>query len=252
MMPAATLAALDPSASPEAVADLPPLPPMEVDAANGLDHPPTADPSHSVRAFLSDWEMNDFLFLIAMENLRPVANLSSDQVAWFSIVPESWRVACVEPVRERFRTTSLRAAFLVVRCLLSVVFLCLALGFAWRSFRSPEAGHLFQMAFLTLAWFWLLLPTQNPWYCTWFLPFVAFSRNRAWLVLSGLALAYYLRFWLVFHFPSPGVLGTRYAGGQFFDYIVTWLEFGPWVLWLGWDGYRLLSGRGSRHFRSGQ
>ncbi|MFM9961619.1 MAG: hypothetical protein ACKV2Q_10375 [Planctomycetaceae bacterium] len=32
-------------------------------------------------------------------------------------------------------------------------------------------------------------------------------------------------------FASP-LLGTPYPGPQFFDYVVTWLEFAPWLIWL--------------------
>jgi hypothetical protein len=60
---------------------------------------------------------------------------------------------------------------------------------------------------------------------------VPFARSRAWLVLSGLAFVYYFRFWMTAQFPSP-LLGTSYPGPQFFDYVVTWLEFAPWLVWL--------------------
>ena len=89
-----------------------------------------------------------------------------------------------------------------------------------------------ESVFLTLAWFWLLLPTQNPWYWIWALPFVPFARNRAWLALGGLTLLYYLRFWLGYHWPNSPVWHTTYSGEVFFDYVVTWLEFAPWLVWL--------------------
>jgi hypothetical protein len=98
-----------------------------------------------------------------------------------------------------------------------------------------DAVDWLRAAFLTIAWFWLLLPTLNPWYWTWAMPLLPFARSRAWLALSGLVFVYYLRFWLTYHFAETPVLGTRYPGPWFFDYIVTWLEFGPWFLWLGRD-----------------
>jgi len=88
------------------------------------------------------------------------------------------------------------------------------------------------LAILGIAWFWLLSPTQNPWYWTWAMPLVMFARCRAWLLVSGLALTYYLRFWLDFHFVETEVLGTPYTGAPFFDFVVTWLEFGPWFVLL--------------------
>ncbi|MFM9961618.1 MAG: hypothetical protein ACKV2Q_10370 [Planctomycetaceae bacterium] len=51
-----------------------------------------------------------------------------------------------------------------------------------------------EATFLIIAWYWLLLPTQNPWYLTWCLPFLPFARGRAWFALSVLAFVYYLRF----------------------------------------------------------
>ncbi len=41
------------------------------------------DPSESLRAFLGRWEMNDILFLLVIENLRPSSGLPPEQVAWF-------------------------------------------------------------------------------------------------------------------------------------------------------------------------
>ena len=95
-----------------------------------------------------------------------------------------------------------------------------------------------RVATLTVAWFWLLQPTANPWYWTWALPLLPFARNRAWFALSGLAFLYYLRFWLTYHFPDTPVLGTRYTGPTFFDYVVTWLEFAPWFAWLALETRR--------------
>ena len=118
--------------------------------------------------------------------------------------------------------------------LLSLTFFGVAIGLAIRSVR-PSQSHshqrLLEAVFLTLAWFWLLLPTQNPWYLTWCLPFLPFARGRAWFALSGIAFVYYLRFWMTARFPSF-VLGTPYPGAQYFDFIMTWLEYAPWLMWL--------------------
>jgi hypothetical protein len=103
-------------------------------------------------------------------------------------------------------------------------------------FRAVPAGFpciFLEAAFLTLAWFWLLSPTQNPWYWIWALPLLPFARGRAWFAVSGLVFIYYLRFWLLYHWPAQGILGTRYNGPLFFDFVMTWIEFGPWLLWLG-------------------
>lgn len=222
---ATTTETLDPAQVMIPSPEVAPVPPPEVSAQ-------PRDPSQSLRAFLSRWEMNDFLFLLVMENLRPTAHLPKGEVAWFSVVPESWRTAPVEQLASWVPVPHERMPFLVTRGLTSLMFLIVALWFGGRAARSADAADWLQYSFLTVAWFWLLLPTQNPWYWTWALPLLPFARGRAWLVLSGLALTYYLRFWFAFHFRDSTVPGTRYPGPFFFDYVVTWLEFAPWFGWL--------------------
>ena len=207
--------------------DQPPLPPAEISTA-------PRDPSESLQAFLGHWEMNDFVFLLVIENLRPSSGLPPEQVAWFTMTPESWRASLVEFVVRHIGLSADRVPFVLTRLLLSLIFFGVAIGLAIRSVRpshSQSHQRLLEAVFLTLAWFWLLLPTQNPWYLTWCLPFLAFARGRAWFALSGLAFVYYLRFWIVARFSFP-VLGTLYPGAKFFDFVVTWLEYAPWLTWL--------------------
>ena len=205
------------------VDDSPPLPPPEVTAE-------PRDPSESLRAFLTQWEMNDFFFLLVIENLRPTSTLPPGEVAWFSIVPERWREWLLDRISSYLPVDRSRLPFLLTRASLMVVFMCLAVAWAWSAARATNDRWL-EVGFLTLAWFWLLLPTVNPWYLTWCLPFLPFTRNRAWLALPALAFVYYLRFWFTHQFPEP-LLGTRYPGAAFFDYVVTWIEFVPWLTWL--------------------
>jgi hypothetical protein len=201
---------------------LPPLPPEEIDLS-------PRDPSQSLRAFLSYWEMNDFLFLLVVENVRPEAHLPPDRRAWFSVLPESWRCELARGLNRALPVDVELAPFALARILTAAVFSVLALSFARRAARSSSVETFLQHAFLTIAWFWLLLPTGNPWYWTWAMPLLPFARSRAWLTLSGLVMLYYLRFWLVHHFASAPVLGTGYSGALFFDYVVTWVEYGPWL-----------------------
>ncbi len=216
--------------------DQPPLPPTEVSTA-------PRDPSESLRAFLGRWEMNDFLFLLVIENLRPSSGLPPEQIAWFTVTPESWRAALVATGAKQTGLSAERVPFVLTRFLLSLTFVGvavgLALGAAVGRFDAEGQRHerLLAATFLTLAWFWLLLPTQNPWYLTWCLPFLPFARSRAWFALSGLAFMYYLRFWITAQFPSS-LLGTPYPGPQFFDYVITWLEFAPWLVWLAMTSMR--------------
>ena len=205
--------------------DAPPVPPQEVSTA-------PRDPSQSLRAFLGEWEMNDFLFLIIVENLRPSIGLAPNEVAWFTITPEEARERLMARASAYLGTEPRQVPFLLTRLVTSTGFVVIAGVLAWRGARAEPGADWLNTAFLTVAWFWLLLPTQNPWYWTWALPFLPFARGRAWLAMSGLAFTYYFRFWLMRYFPDGSVAGTGYTGPMFFDYIVVWLEYGPWFVWL--------------------
>ena len=194
-----------------------------------MAHQGTADndPGEGVKTFLKRWEMNDFLFLMTVENVRPDEGREPHEKPWFTIVPDPWRRSLAE----------LAPPFLIARGITACVFLVIAIWIAERvgSDRGPiedQFARLGEGVFLTLAWFWLLAPTQNPWYWTWVLPFIMFARNPAWLWVSGIVFAYYLRFWLTDHYCTTAVLGSRYAGPAFFDFVVTWIEFLPWFVFL--------------------
>jgi hypothetical protein len=191
--------------------------------------------------------MNDFLFLIVIENLKPQDVVPAGQRAWFSWLPESYRAALVSAVRRYVEVGPWEAAFLLARGFTAIVFAVLAIGFAIRAAGAGQGRGELECAFLTVAWFWLLSPTQNPWYWTWALPLVVFARSRVWWLLSGLVLLYYLRFWFSYQFPDEPLLGTGYTGIPFFDLVVTWVEFGPWFGLLAADyaRRRLRAARGS-------
>ena len=125
-----------------------------------------------------------------------------------------------------------RAAFLLARAVTVTIFLAILIALVWRVRKSSDPADWLRVGFLILAWFWLLSPTQNPWYWTWALPLVMFAHSRAWLAVSGLVMVYYLRFWLTYHWPEQPVAGTAYCGAAFFDFVVTWFEYGPWLLCL--------------------
>lgn len=186
-------------------------------------------------AFTSQWQMNDFLFLLIAENLR---GERQGPTAWFVIVPEVWRESVVNFFAENTTLQRSQVPFLATRFFTSLIFVVLATCLAWRVMDSPSANHWLRVVFLTIAWFWLLQPTQNPWYWTWALPFVPFARSRAWLAVSGLVLIYYARFWFSYHASETPIAGTPYIGVTFFDYVLTWVEFGPWFLWLIWTSIR--------------
>lgn len=191
--------------------------------------PAATDPSLGLRTFLTRWEMNDFLFMIAMENLLPADVQRTGPRPWFSVVPQTPREALVGPLAEWFAGDRWQAAFCVVRVASLLATGVIAAWCVGRALRNPAVAVWLESAFLTLAWFWLLSPTPNPWYWTWLLPLLAFARSRVWLWMSGVVLLYYLRFWLIYQFPDTPVAGTPYSGAAFFDFVVTWCEFGPWL-----------------------
>ena len=196
-------------------------------------------PTHEtgLHAFLTRWEMNDFVFLVLVENLLPLDPHAGIPEAWFSVLPAHWREAIVEPAAHFLQVDGRTAAFLVARAMTGVVFGLIALWLAAKVYRQAHPLSLLEAAFLTLAWFWLLAPTQNPWYWTWVLPLLPFARGRAWYAVSGLSLIYYLRFWLRYHYSDVLVLGTAYSGARFFDFVVTWIEYAPWFAWLVVDAW---------------
>jgi len=222
MVPTGEVTELRPFRFPSTSEELPPLAPSYI----GME---PRDPSESLRLFLSEWEMNDFLFMLSMENIRPTDKLPATDVAWFTVVPERWRKPVRQLTGQLTGVEPSRTPFFFTRAVTSGVFLILALGLAWRAGRQQTAQAFLEAAFLTVAWFWLILPTGNPWYWTWALPLLPFARGKTWLALSGLVFIYYARFWLTFHYPDAPVLGTTYRGALFFDYVVAWLEFGPWL-----------------------
>ncbi len=195
------------------------------------------DPSRGLAAFLRHWEMNDFLFLVVVENVSPTGQTAVSERAWFSVLPESWRERVLGPIAGRVQGDAHRAAFLLARLLTGALFLAVAVVLAWRGWSPHDAERWLRAVFLTAAWFWLLAPTQNPWYWLWALPFLPFARSRLWLLVSGLALVYYLRFWLLYHWPESPVPGFRYRGALLFDFVVTWLEFAPWFAALAAEAY---------------
>ena len=197
----------------------------------GTDRTEAGAPSTGLKAFLTRWEMNDFFFLFVIENLK-TADVRGEETAWFSIVPESFRESVIGYVPESWVEDRWGAAFLVSRALTLLAFAGVALWALYRGFHTDDASLWLESAFLTLAWFWLLSPTLNPWYWAWVLPLLPWARNRLWWAVAGIVFLYYLRFWFAYHFAFDAVLDTRYNGTAFFDLIVTWIEFGPWFLCL--------------------
>ena len=186
----------------------------------------TLQTGEGIDEFLQSWKMNHFFFRLLEENLAP------QSPAWFAITPEPLRETLTNPVSERLQVSSRRAAFLITRTITTLMFFAIAVRLCRQS-RNINHARLLCAAFLSLAWFWLLLPTMNPWYWIWAMPLLPFARHRTWLLMSGFVCIYYVRFWFINSLNLQFVPGTMYSGPQFFQYVVVWLEYLPWCLLLG-------------------
>jgi len=157
----------------------------------------SSNPGTGLKTFLSEWETNDFLFMLLYENLHEPAGRAP---RWFVVVPEEWRDSwhreaggLAEKLGLSFRVNP---AFVIAQGVMGLVLLGLCLWWAWKVYRRPEPLVVLQASFLTLAWGWLLSSAQNPWYLIWALPFMVFARCRSWFLLPGLVLLYYTSPWL--------------------------------------------------------
>ena len=202
-----------------------------------LMRPTLQTASSGLTSFLRQWEINDFLFLVLVENCRPENYTHDDSHPWFVIVPDSVRrhgVTLGAWLVPNFPRKDI--PFLLARSITLSLFFGLALYFAWRGSRTTSPTEFLEQAFLTISWFWLLAPTQNPWYWTWSLPLISFTRNRVWLGMSGLVLLSYLRFWFVSHEFHCDWFSWHYSGATVFDFVIVWFEYTPWfiLLFLTW------------------
>ena len=192
--------------------------------------------------FLRRWEMNDLLFSIVYENVRVHEPEHLDQQPWYSVLPITAREHLNSLLTRAAAISGLeipanRLAFLFTQALAAGTLFALACALALRRWPNDPRAELLRRAFLCLAWLWFLSATQNPWYWTWSLPLVVFA-SRPWLLVSGFALIYYLRFWFVNEFPQA-ILHGGLNGQRFMDEVVVWVEHG-WpllaVVLIGWLG----------------
>ena len=180
-------------------------------------------PMPGVLAFAKSWEMNDLIFMVVVENLKPPATRNdslSPKPAWFVAIPESWRT-----------DMTFDAAFQSARWITMMIFLAIIVWLIWRWCKTSEDDQprfFVECVFLTLAWFWFLSPTQNSWYWCWALPFVPFAKSRVWYLVAAVTLLYYLRF----HFDYHGYDITA------FDFVVPFVEFGSVLALLFVDNRR--------------
>jgi len=191
-------------------------------------------PFMGLKTFLTQWQMNDLLFLVVHENLRvPQAGTRR----WFVITSLDWRQKInrhsASLLTRSDLTSSADPAFVITQLMMGLLLLALVLWRVWRVFKSPEPLVLLRGVFLVLAWAWLLNSAQNPWYVLWFLPLMPFALCRSWFLVPCLAFAYYLRFWLIFQGEWTAV--TREC--PVFDYGWVWFEHGLVLAALVWESW---------------
>lgn len=189
------------------------------------------NPAGGLTAFLNRWEMNDFIFLFVVENLRVHDDTPRNERPWFVLVPDSLRRRSSEFSESIWGLDASSATFRSARAITLLAFVIVACALAVRASHAAEPSAWLESAFLTLAWFWLLAPTQFPWYWCWALVLAPYARGHAWLFMSACSLYYYSRFWLTWHSPQQ-VWGTPYDGWLFYFYVANWIAYVPWFTWL--------------------
>ena len=216
-----------------------------LDLRNSFYVRPVTAPAAGIEAFAKYWEMNDFIFMVAIENLKPYGESPEEFInpdgekgskVWFVKTSNQFRHSVCDWYADFAGVRKSQAPFSITRRSTLLVFSLIVLWGCFRVWRYDDPLTFLEMAFLTVAWFWFLAPTQNPWYWTWALPWLVFCRNRIWFLVAVVSLAYYLRFYFDYHgAPEPGttgLMGTPYASTAFFDFIFPVLEFAPILILL--------------------
>ncbi len=90
--------------------------------------------------------------------------------------------------------------------------------------RNAAKRDFFEKCLLIVAFIFLVIPTQFPWYYTWILPFLVVKPRFSLLFLTVLLPLYYLRY----YFEPRGEIGL-------FTNVIVWVEFVPVWLLLLWE-----------------
>ena len=201
-------------------------------ATEEKDETPTN--KEGLTGFLSKWRMNDVVFSGIYLNLKPAKHESANP--WYVFTPSKFR-NWVQETCERRSFGGADPAFGLTRLLTLGAF---AVFYLWQllaiygrpgelvpkgsksAVQTSDAIELHRLVWI-LALFLFLQPTVNPWYWIWIAPLAVFSRNRGWLLVAGLLLIYYSRFWFSTIPMSFDIAG--YVGVGLFDHGLAWLEF---------------------------
>ena len=168
--------------------------------------------SHTLQVFALYWENNACLYPYVESAAARIFGEADLQVP---IAGESYAI-------ERSRVI----ARLACAALLAVVTLWIAV----RARGAAAPLEFLRAVFRTLAALFLLSPLGFPWYFAWCVPFLAFARYRAWLLLPGLLSLYYLDFWYEYHWPEG-------EGAEIFKSLVRTVEYAPFVVVLAIEAF---------------
>lgn len=187
-------------------------------------------------SFLSSWRMNDMVFSTIYLNLKDVKR-PNHRTPWFVITSEDFRsdfcngcktheIGGDNPAYSATRAVTLGLFSIFYIWHLAALLKTQTENEQWIVKSLSRIGWI-------LAVFLILQPTVNPWYMLWATPFFCFSKNHAWLLIAGVMLTYYSRFWFK-SIPGPFALGgTNYSGVEIYDFFVVWGAFTSAVLLLG-------------------
>jgi hypothetical protein len=157
----------------------------------GLDY------SSGLRAYGSQWQMNDSLFQVLL---------------WL-----------VDAFCERTDLTNPRALTrILVAILLSAWVLWLV------RVKEKDPSEMFRRSLLVVAALFLLSPTQFPWYYLWMLPLLAVTPRFSLLILTALLPLYYLRF----YFNARDMVFVHDVGIVWVEFVPIWIL----LLWEYYNG----------------
>ncbi len=201
-------------------------------ACTGVTLQPNLE-AHGLLAFLQQWEINDLVFLVVVENMRPDPRTVSGKKTephWFVVVPSSIRQGLSETLSAYLQMPAARATFIVARAITLIIYLVIVIALLLAPPLPTDTVKWLGVCFYSIAWFWALAPTQNPWYWTWALPLVWASGGRAYLLVSFCVLGYYLRFLILYHPDYVFPFGVKYYGEDVFHYVLAPFQHLSWML----------------------
>ena len=218
------------------------------------------DKKNGLVGFLSEWRMNAPVFSTVYLNLKSTKQAASER-PWFVVSSHDWR----NRLYQWCKTNGVGGddpAFMAARILTLGVFACFYLwqlvmiyqfkpavsikrpdvalpSLTYSYDHDPQSSIVFlKRIVMVLALFLLLQPTVNPWYLVWIVPLASLTSHRGWLLVSGILMAYYCRFWLKSLSGTFAFWGCNFTGVGLFDHLLTFVEFALIACVFCWSVFR--------------